>query len=60
MEGLLLVIAVVACPAGMGLLMWLMMGRRRPAANDKQEQVDALRAEVEALKAGRAEHDEGR
>jgi hypothetical protein len=60
MESLLLTLAVLACPAGMGLMMWMMMGRRRPAADDKQEQVDALRAEVEALKANRAAHGEGR
>lgn len=60
MEGLLLMIAVLACPAGMGLMMWMMMRRRRPTTADKQEQVDALRAEVDALKAERATQGEGR
>jgi hypothetical protein len=55
----MLTLAVLACPAGMGLMMWMMMRRKRPATVDKQDQVDALRAEVEALKANRAAHDEG-
>lgn len=62
MEGLLLALAVLACPVGMGLMMWMMMGHRRPAASDedKQGQVAQLRAEIEALKAERAARGEGR
>jgi hypothetical protein len=61
-EALLLGIAALACPIGMGLMMWMMMGRKRNAAGnadgqhqDGQEQVVELRAEIEELKAERAE-----
>ncbi len=67
MEALFL-LALLACPVGMGLMMWFMMKANRqqggtPAPYDKatghagftadprQNQVDALRAEVEDLRA---------
>jgi len=49
-------LAVLACPVGMGLMMFMMMRGQKtstPQAADRGE-VDALRAEVEALKAERA------
>ena len=60
MVSLLLGLAVLACPVGMGVMMWMMMGRRRSAgANDGggAEQVAALRAEIDDLKTERATRD---
>lgn len=63
MEALLLGIAALACPVGMGLMMWLMMrGQKRDAGDtrdDEQQQVEQLRAEIEQLKADRAERLKG-
>jgi hypothetical protein len=45
---------VLACPVGMGLMMWLMMrgGRRAStAAPDHDSEIAQLRAEVERLRA---------
>jgi hypothetical protein len=50
MQSLLLGVAVLACPSGMGLMMWMMMrGKSKDTAT-----IQALRAEVEQLKAQRA------
>lgn len=55
MQSLLLGLAALACPIGMGLMMFMMgRGRRTNAAEDGQEQVAQLRAEIEQLKADRA------
>lgn len=55
MQSLLWGLAVVACPVGMGLMMWLMMRGQRAGAGDTSErQVTQLRAEVNQLKAERA------
>lgn len=62
MDSLLLAAAVLACPVGMGLMMWFMMrGQRDGADTDKRAEVEQLRAEVDRLKADRAAHraDEG-
>jgi hypothetical protein len=60
MESVLLGIAVLACPVGMGVMMWL-MGRQQSKGTDQtgatasgQQQVEQLRAEIEQLKAERA------
>lgn len=56
-------LAVLACPAAMGLMMFMMMrGQNKSPAGQAQgpvdrAEVDALRAEVEALKADRAAQD---
>jgi hypothetical protein len=57
MQALFLGVAVLACPIGMGLMMWLMMrGGRNKASGDTggQHQVAQLRAEIDELKADRA------
>lgn len=56
MQQVLWGVAVLACPVGMGLMMWLMMrGQRKgPANGTNEEQVAQLRAEVEQLRAERA------
>lgn len=62
-EGLIL-LAVLACPIGMGLMMFFMMRNRRDAADSVPEQdtvtdaeITRLRAEVDQL---RAAQDDGR
>jgi nitrogen fixation-related uncharacterized protein len=59
MQSLLLGVAVLACPVGMGLMMWMMMrgqSKDTAASEDRssQQEVQALRAEIEQLKAQRA------
>ncbi|MDT7762038.1 MAG: hypothetical protein QOC63_1458 [Mycobacterium sp.] len=59
MQALLLWVAVLACPVGMGLMMWMMMrgqSKDTVATEDHswQQEVQALRAEIEQLKAQRA------
>ncbi|MFI7676335.1 hypothetical protein [Actinophytocola sp. NPDC049390] len=54
MESLLLALAVLACPVGMGLMMWMMMrGQRKGSGDSSEQQVAQLRAEVDQLKAER-------
>ena len=60
MQPLLLEVAVLACPVGMVLMMWIMMrgqGKDTAASEDhaSQQEVQALRAEIEQLKAQRAD-----
>ncbi|MGI8816490.1 MAG: hypothetical protein ACR2G2_14765 [Pseudonocardia sp.] len=66
MQQLLYGLAALACPLGMGLMMWVMMRGQRggsgsgassaPVAGgeDRAGQIDALRAEIDQLKADRA------
>ena len=59
MQSLLLAVAVLACPVGMGLMMWMMMrSQSKDTASSEdhgwQQEVHALRAEIERLKAQRA------
>lgn len=55
-RGLFYGIAALACPVGMGAMMWLMMrGQHKGGAdNGGHEQVAQLRAEIDELKADRA------
>ena len=67
MEALLLGLLVLACPVGMGAMMWMMMrGSRNPGSGSQPDQsaaqeVARLRAEVDQLRAARLnqEHAEG-
>jgi hypothetical protein len=64
MQALFYGVAVLACPIGMGLMMWMMMRGQRgdsqtkaatPAGGeDRFGEVAALRAEIEQLKAAQA------
>ncbi|TXI61485.1 hypothetical protein [Mycolicibacterium mageritense] len=58
MPSMLYALALLACPIGIGLMMFLMMRGQSPAdqtENDPADhrEVDSLRAEIEALKAQR-------
>jgi hypothetical protein len=54
-ETLLLGLAALACPVGMGLMMWMMMRGQRTTSGDTsgEQQVAQLRAEIDELKAER-------
>ncbi len=63
MQALLYGVAVLACPVGMGLMMWMMMRGRSTGGADTAEakagdpssqQVAELRAEIDQLKSDRA------
>ncbi|MEV8311756.1 hypothetical protein AB0P36_31625 [Streptomyces flavidovirens] len=60
MDQLLYLLPVLACPIGMGLMMWFMMRSRRspegqapqtPPTAEQQQELTRLRQEVEALRA---------
>jgi hypothetical protein len=66
-------LAALACPVGMGLMMWMMMRGNRnnasgnagvapgvPAPLESQQQMAQLRAEIDQLKAERAARGEDR
>jgi hypothetical protein len=56
MQSVLLVAATLACPVGMGLMMWMMMrnhGSTDQTVNPGSQQIDELRAEIKRLKAER-------
>jgi hypothetical protein len=55
-ESLLYALAVLACPVGMGAMMWMMMRGQRTGSGESggQQQVSQLRAEIDQLKAERA------
>ncbi|MET9817334.1 MULTISPECIES: hypothetical protein [unclassified Streptomyces] len=51
MENLLYLLPALACPVGMGLMMWFMMRGRHSAPTTAQErELAGLRKEVEALR----------
>lgn len=55
MESLLLSLALLACPVGMGLMMWMMMrGQGKSSGQDGRHEVAQLRAEIDALRSERA------
>ena len=54
MQSLLWGVAVLACPVGMGVMMWLMMrGQGTGTGEVSERQVAQLRAEIDQLKAER-------
>lgn len=56
MESLLYGLAVLACPVGMGAMMWMMMrGQRGGTGSGSKgpDQIAELRAEIDQLKADR-------
>jgi hypothetical protein len=57
-SSLLLSLALLACPVGMGVMMWMMMrGQGKGTGQDGQQgrqELDELRGEIAQLKAGRA------
>lgn len=59
MQSVVTEVAVLACPVGMGLMMWMMMrGQRKEIAASEddswQQEAEVLRAEIEQFKAQRA------
>jgi hypothetical protein len=57
MQSLLAVATTLACPVGMGLMMWIMMrghGRTHQTINPGIQQIEELRAEIGRLKPERA------
>ena len=54
-------LALLACPLGMGAMMWMMMrGMKEPAAPQdgaKQAEVTALRAQIDQLEAQTRSHE---
>lgn len=58
MSQILLSLAVLACPVGMGVMMWMMMrgGKNKTStALGQDAEVARLRAEVDTLKAQRSQ-----
>jgi hypothetical protein len=57
MESVLLSIALLACPVGMGAMMWMMMrGQGKTGGQDgpAKQEVERLRKEIDQLKTERA------
>ncbi|MGP3979835.1 hypothetical protein [Streptomyces sp. KR80] len=62
MDNLVYLLPALACPVGMGLMMWLMMRGKRPATGQpphtapgtaQEQELARLRQEVEALRGER-------
>ncbi len=62
-SSLLLSLALLACPVGMGVMMWMMSrGQGKGTGHDNQQprqELDKLQAEIDQLKAERATRKEG-
>ncbi len=54
MQSLFLGIAALACPVGMGFMMWMMSRGQHKDNDNSTQQVAQLRAEIDQLKADRA------
>lgn len=52
MEQFFLAAAALACPVGMGLMMWFMMrgGSKQPVTPDQARELANLRAQIDALR----------
>jgi hypothetical protein len=50
MRDLLLVLPVLACPAGMGLMAWCMARSGRRSPSERDDELAQLRAELEELR----------
>ncbi|CPV36269.1 hypothetical protein [Mycobacteroides abscessus] len=53
MADILPVLAVLACPVGMGVMMWMMMRDRGGTEIGQSQELQALRDEIAQLKAQR-------
>jgi nitrogen fixation-related uncharacterized protein len=54
MDSLLYTVAILACPVGMGAMMWMMMrGQGKSTGSGQSEQVQQLRSEIDQLKVER-------
>ncbi|RIS03955.1 DUF2933 domain-containing protein [Mycobacteroides abscessus] len=53
MTDVLPVLAVLACPVGMGVMMWMMMRGHGDTEAGQSQELHALRAEIAQLKAQR-------
>lgn len=60
MENLLYLLPVLACPIGMGLMMWFMMRPKQGAQTDPnadRQELVRLRKEIDALRSEQAPQD---
>jgi hypothetical protein len=61
MQQLLYILPVLACPVGMGLMMWFMMrdhGKTQTGTPAQEQELATLRAQVEALRSEPAPFEE--
>ncbi|MER5686198.1 hypothetical protein [Streptomyces sp. NPDC002205] len=61
MDKLLYLLPALACPVGMGAMMWLMMRPKRDAQNDPattadRQELARLRKEIDALRSDQSAH----
>ncbi len=52
MESLLYALLLLACPVGMGVMMWMMMRPSTRRDSSAQKEITQLRSEVDQLRAG--------